>query len=84
MFEGIIVDMICEIDSSYLDKIIWSKDHKKKFLYGQLIKAVYETLLWAIVFYNKLYKHLIDRGFIQNEYDMCTFNKMVNGEKITI
>ena len=41
MSEGIMVDMICEIDSSYIDKIIWSKDRKKKFLYGHLIKAVY-------------------------------------------
>ena len=43
MFEGIMVDMICEIDLSYHDKIIWSKDRKKKFLYGQLIKTVYRT-----------------------------------------
>ena len=41
MFEGIMVDMICKIDPSYHDKIIWSKDRKKKFLYGQLIKAVH-------------------------------------------
>ena len=41
MFEGIMVDMIYKIDPSYHDKIIWSKDCKKKFLYGGLIKAVY-------------------------------------------
>ena len=39
MFEGIMVDMICEINPTYIDKIIWSKDNKKKFLYGQLIQA---------------------------------------------
>ena len=32
MFEDIIVEMICEIDLSYYNKIIWSKDSKKKFL----------------------------------------------------
>ena len=84
MFEGIMVDIICEIDPSYFDKIMWSKDRKKEFLYGWLIKAVYRTLLGAIIFYNKLSKHLIDHGFVQNEYDMCTFNKMVNGEQITV
>ena len=78
------VDMICEIDTSYYDKIIWSKDRKKKFLYSCLIKAVYGTLLGAIIFYNKLSKHLTDHGFVQNEYNMCTFNKMVNGEQITV
>ena len=64
MFEGIIVDLICEIDPSYHNKIIWSQDCKKKFLYGRLIKAVYGTLLGAIIFYNKLSKHLIDHGFV--------------------
>ena len=41
MFEGILVDMICEIDLSYYDRIIWSKDYKKQLLYGRLIKATY-------------------------------------------
>ena len=78
------VDMICKIDTSYYDKIIWSKDRKKKFLYGRLIKAVYGTLLGSIIFYNKLSKHQTNHRFVQNKYDMCTFNKMVNGKQITV
>ena len=70
IFEGIMVEMICEIDPSYCKNVIWSQDCKKKFLYGRLIKAVYGTLLGAIIFYNKLSKHLTDHGFVQNEYDM--------------
>ena len=54
MFEGIMVEMICEIDTSYHKNVIWSKDRKKKFLYGRLVKAVYGTLLGAIIFYNKI------------------------------
>ena len=81
MFEGIMVDMICEINSLLNDMIIWNKDGKKKFLYGQLIKAVYGTFLEAIIFCNKLSKHLTNHGFTQNKYSMCIFNKMVNGEK---
>ena len=84
MFEGIMVDMICETDTSYYDKIIWSKDCKKKLLYGRLIEAVYGTLLGANIFYNNLSKHLTNHGFVQNKYNMCTFNKMVNGEQITV
>ena len=84
MFEGIVMDMICEIDPSYHKNIIWSKDGKKKFSYGRLVKSIYDTLLGAIIFFNKLSKHLTDHGFVQNEYDMCTFNKMVNGEQITV
>ena len=45
MFEGIMVETICEIDSSYYKNVIWSKNHKKKFLYKQLIKTVYGTCL---------------------------------------
>ena len=52
-------------------------------MYGRLVKAIYDTFLGAIIFYNKLSKHLTDHGFTQNEYDMRTFNKMVNGEQIT-
>ena len=37
-----------------------------------------------IIFYNKLFKHLIDHKFVQNQYDMCEFNKMINCEKITV
>ena len=84
MFEGIMVKMICQIDPSYHKNVIWSKDCKKKFLYGRLIKAVYGTLIGAILFYNKLSKHLTDHRFVQNEYNMCTFKKMVDGEKITV
>ena len=54
------------------------------FLYGRLIKAVYGTLLGAIIFYTKLSTHLPDHGFVQNKYNMCTFNKMMNSEQTTI
>ena len=54
------------------------------FLYGRLVKAVYGTSVGAIIFYNKLSKHLTDHGFILNKYDMCTFNKIVNGEQTTV
>ena len=80
MFEGIMVDMIYKIDPSYHDKTIWSKDRKKQFLYGQLTQRVYGTLLGTIIIYNKLSKHLTDYGIVQNKYNMCTFNKIVNGE----
>ena len=76
--------MICEIDPSYHDKTIWSKNRKKKLLYSQLIKAIGRTLLGAIIFYNKLSKHQTDHGFVQNKFDMRTFNKIVNGEQVTV
>lgn len=83
-FTRIMVDMICQINPSYKDKIIWSQDGKRKFLYSELRKAVYGTLLAAVIFYNKLTKHLFDQGFTMNGYDEYTFNKQVKGEQLTV
>ena len=77
-FTGIMIDMICEIDPS------WNKDGKKKYLYGELIKAVYGNLLAAVIFYNKLTQHLKNQGFEMNKYHKCTFNKMVNGDELIV
>ena len=83
-FVGIMVELLCEINPSLEQYVIWSRDGKQKYLYGELQKAVYGTLLAAIIFYNKLSDYLIKEGFVKNEYDDCTFNKLVNGEQITV
>ena len=41
-------------------------------------------MLGAILFYEKLKKQLEDWDFEQNPYDECTFNKMVDGEQLTV
>ena len=45
IIEGIIVNMICEINPSSHDKIIWSKDCKKKFLYKRVDDAMTFVML---------------------------------------
>ena len=56
-----------------------------KYLIAKLKKAVYGTLLAAILFYKKLKKHRESNEFEMNPYDLCTFNKMVkNREQLTI
>ena len=65
ILEGIMVDIIYKIDPSYYKNVIWSKDRIKKFLYGRLLKAVYGILLGAIIFYNRLSKHLINHGLFK-------------------
>ena len=83
-FEGLMVDMICEIDPCYKNYFLTNKKTGKKKLYGKLTKAVYGTLLGAILFYQKLSGQLYEWGYKQNPYDPCTFNKMINGEQLTI
>jgi hypothetical protein len=53
-------------------------------MYAKLTKAVYGTLLGAILFYEKLSKQLIDWGYKPNCYDRCTFSKMIDGNQVTI
>ena len=73
-FENVMVDMICHIDPKYKKNVIYRG--KKKIIYAKLTKAVYGTLLGAILFYEKLSKQLIEWGYVQNNYDACTFNKV--------
>ena len=80
--------MLCKIELLYQEYIIYQKikgsKYKKKYIYARMIKAVYRTLLAAIIFYKKLSKHLREHGFVCNDYDMCTFNKIVNGNQLTV
>ncbi|MGK3737709.1 MAG: hypothetical protein ACI90V_004556, partial [Bacillariaceae sp.] len=82
-FEGAMVSMICDIDPNHAKNIVYGKNGKK-YLYAKLTKAVYGTLLGAILFYEKLSKQLTDWGYEPNCYDRCTFNKMIDGNQITI
>jgi hypothetical protein len=82
-FEGAMVSMICDIDPKYKKNIVYGKNGRK-YVYAKLTKAVYGTLLGAILFYQKLSKQLTDWGYEPNCYDGCTFNKMVDGNQITI
>jgi hypothetical protein len=81
-FENVMVDMICQICPKYKNNVIYRG--KKMFIFARLNKAVFGTLLGAILFYQKLSKQLTDWGYVQNNYDPCTFNKTINGEQVTI
>ena len=55
-----------------------------QYLLGKVTKGIYDTLLGAIIFYNKLKEVLEGLGFKVNDYDKCSFNKMVEGVQCTI
>jgi hypothetical protein len=52
-FEGAMVSIICDIDPKYKKNVIIGRNGKK-YIYAKLTKAVYGTLLGAILFYLKL------------------------------
>ena len=78
------VKIIYKIDPSYNKCVLTSKTTRKKRLYSKLTKAVYGTLLGAILFYQKLIGQLYKWGDKQNLYDPCTFNKTINEQQMTI
>jgi hypothetical protein len=48
-FEGAMVSMICDIDPKYNKNIVYGRNGRK-YVYAKLTKAVYGTLLGAILF----------------------------------
>jgi hypothetical protein len=52
-FEGAMVSMIWDIDPKYINNIVYGKNGHK-YAYAKLTKAVYKTLLGAILFKEKL------------------------------
>ena len=86
-FEGVMVEMLCQIRPEYRKLIRYSKTksgYLRKMLVGKVTKAIYGTLFGAIQFYKKIRGVLMDMGFKTNGYDECTFNKMINGSQCTI
>ena len=56
----------------------------KPVLYVELLKALYCTLKAELLFYKKLKKNLIDKGFKLNPYDACLANMNINNSQFTI
>ena len=55
----------------------------KKLSYCEAQEAIYGTLKAALLFYKKFIKDLVDYGFAVNPYDVCVWNKMVQGKQLT-
>ena len=53
-------------------------------IYVNCDKAIYGTVTAALLSYKKLAGHLMDWGFEMNPYEPCCWNKIVNGDQITI
>ena len=51
---------------------------------AKLERALYGCVQYARLWYEKLRDTLVSIGFIVNNYDLCVFNKMVNGVQVTV
>ena len=77
------VKMICEINPSYKKYVLTNKTTGKKRLYRKVTKAMYERLLRALPFYQKLSGQLYEWGCKQNLYAPCPFNETIDGRHMT-
>ena len=76
--------MLLQIDSEmYKDYVVVERG--ERVMYMELLKALYGTLSAARLFWQKLYKQLIDMwGFTPNKYDDYVVNKTINGHQMTV
>ena len=81
-FDGTILKMLCKIDPSFRDKIVIK--HGKEVLYAQIKRALYGTLLGAILWHERLSGYLTQQGWKSNSYDECTYNKTIDGSQATL
>ena len=83
-FTGEMVNMLLQIDKEmYKDYVVMEKG--EQVMYMELLKALYGTLRTAHLFWQKLFKQLIDVwGFVPNKYNDCMVNKTINGHQMTV
>ena len=83
-FTGSMVTLLERIDHKTYSRCIHTTRKGKKILYAKANKAIYGTLKAALLFWKKLKGQLEEWGFVQNEYDPCTMNKVIDGKQATI
>ena len=71
---------VSEADSIYKKERWW----RKKSAGRQSHQGNIRNFVRAVLFYNKLKGVLTNMGFEINDYNECTFNKMINGKQCTI
>ncbi len=80
---GILVEMLVEIaPNTYGPWVTYERG--EPVLYLELLKAIYGMLKSALLFYRKLRKDMESNGFKRNPYDICVFNKVVDGDQLTV
>ena len=80
---GRVVDMLVRIAPTiYKPFIVYERG--QPVVYLLLTKAVYGQIQSALRFFRKLVGDLTKAGFKANDYDMCVYNKTVDGKQLTV
>ena len=80
---GILVEMLVAIaPNTYGPWVTYERG--EPVLYLELLKAIYGMLKSALLFYRKFRKDMESVGFKRNPYNICVFNKIVDGKQLTV
>lgn len=73
----------CRILATIAPEVTKFLDEKGRMV-ARLNKALYGCVQSARLWFNHLKGVLLELGYVQNDYDMCVFNREVEGKKITV
>ena len=76
------VDSVCSVNEEFTPHIVY--EGKAKVLYMKVLRAIYDCLESAMLWYNLYVTTLKGMGFELNPYDLCVANKIINGKQCTI
>jgi hypothetical protein len=80
---GVLVNMLVHKNPElYVPAVVLK--NRKKVLYVEVLRAIYDMLEAALLWYKTFRKDLADNGFIFNPYDPCVAHKKVQGSQQTI
>ncbi len=82
--DGIHAELMVRVAPSIYRKYVTNNKNGKPVLYVQLVKADYEMMKSALLFYRKLVADLTSIGYTMNPYDPCVANKIINGKQMII
>ena len=81
---GVLAELLVEIDPSTYGPYLQRNAKGTPILYVIVVKAIYGTLVAALLWYKKLRKDLEDIGYTFNPYDPCVCNKQIAGNQHTV
>ena len=77
IFDNWVAELTYNMNQEYKDDIVW--EHVEKELYLHAIKAIYECMESALLWYNLFVNYILGLGFLINPYKRCLVYKEVNG-----
>ena len=81
---GVVVDWLVKIAPEVYGPFVTTDKKGNKVLLVECWNAIYGTMIAGLLYYRKFSESLAEQGYVQNAYDPCVWNKMINGKQSTI